>query len=709
MIQCLSCCTRLRLSRVLITSTLSLRSSTVLTISTSNSTTIATRNFSSSLNKFLGSGSGRNRIFKLKKQPPSSHQTRDFMAVRRRRTEVPQEKDYLGTRSKSDLSPQYKAPKDATPPKVKLKTGDVKRLFGLAKSEKLVLSAAFGCLILSSVITMSVPFSLGKILDIIFTREEAGNEETMMKLRNLCFILSGVFVIGGLANFGRVFLFNSASNRIVKDLRTRLYHAMLKQEVSWFDTKGTGELVNRLSKDTFFVGNSLSQNLSDGLRSTVMIVAATSMMIWTSPKLALMSTLVVPCIAGVAVIYGRYVRTITRTFLDKHADIAKQAEERLSNIKTVKSFCREKAEAEAYERLVTEALQIAHNEVVAKSTFFGFTGFSGNVIIISVLYYGGSLVVSDQLTIGALTSFILYAAYSAVSINGLSNFYTELNKGVGSGQRIWEILDREFKIPVDIGHFPGKKAEGHITFSDVIFRFPARPDSSVLNKLCLTLSPGQTTAIVGRSGAGKSTIASLLLRLYDPQDGQISLDGMDLKDISPLWLRQNIGVVSQEPVLFSGTIRENILYGLYPGTKVTEDELQQIVRNAHVDEFVNNLPDGLETLVGQRGMMLSGGQKQRVAIARALIKNPTILIFDEATSALDSASEELVQKALDDVSKGRTVLKIAHRLSTIRNADKIAFLDNGLVTEIGTYDELILRENGRFKDFVKKQANLADA
>lgn len=631
------------------------------------------------------------------------------MAVRKRRTELSQEKEYLGTRSKSDLTQQNATLKESTPPKVKLKKRDVGRLFGLAKSEKLVLTAAVGCLLVSSAITMSVPFALGRILDIIFSRDEAGNIETMDKLRHFCFILSGVFVIGGLANFGRVYLFNSASVRIVKDLRSKLYRKMLNQETGWFDTKGTGELVNRLSTDTFLVGNSLSQNMSDGLRSTVMIVAGTSMMIYTSPKLALISTCVVPCIAGVAVIYGRYVRTITKSYLDKHAQISKASEERLGNIKTVKSFCRENAEAQSYDNLLTDAMRIAYDEVKAKSMFFGFTGFSGNVIIISVLYYGGTLVVSDQLTIGALTSFILYAAYSAISINGLSNFYTEMNKGVGSGQRIWEILDRKYEIPLESGSVPTVKPKGHITFSNVAFSFPARPENPVLNNLSLVLSPGQTTAIVGRSGSGKSTIASLLLRLYDPQNGKVTLDGMDLKELSPIWLREKIGAVSQEPVLFSGTIRENILYGLNPGTKITESEFQSIVQNAHIDEFAKSLPDGLETMVGQRGMMLSGGQKQRVAIARALIKNPTILILDEATSALDSVSEELVQNALEKLSKGRTVLTIAHRLSTIRNADKIAVLENGLVSEEGTYDDLISRESGIFKDLVKKQAFLIDS
>ncbi|XP_065363951.1 ATP-binding cassette sub-family B member 10, mitochondrial [Calliphora vicina] len=597
----------------------------------------------------------------------------------------------------------------AKSPKVKLKRSDIMRLMSLAKSEKLVLAAAIGCLVISSTITMSVPFALGKILDIIFKKEGADGEEALDRLKHFSGILLGIFVVGGLANFGRVYLFNSASLRIVRNLRSNLYRCMLHQEVGWFDKKGTGELVNRLATDTYLVGNSLSQNLSDGLRSTVMVLAGTTMMIYTSPQLAMISTCVVPCVAGVAVIYGRYVRTITRQLLDKLADISKSAEERLGNVKTVKTFTKEEQECKSYDNLLTQALNIGYKEVMAKALFFGVTGMSGNIIIVSVLYYGGTLVVQDALTIGALTSFILYAGYSAISINGLSNFYTELNKGVGSAQRIWEIFDRKYTIPLNVGILPETKPRGEVVFDNVNFNFPARADNVVLDNFNLTLKPGQTTAIVGRSGSGKTTIATLLLRLYDPLQGRILLDQVDLRDLSPAWLRNHIGAVSQEPVLFSGTIRDNILYGLNEGQTISDSEFEEIVRKAHVDEFTSQLPQGLNTMVGQRGMMLSGGQKQRVAIARALIKNPTILILDEATSALDSVSEELVQNALEQLAKGRTCLTIAHRLSTIRNADSIAVLDNGQIVEQGRYEELIGRETSTFKELVKKQAFLMNS
>jgi ATP-binding cassette, subfamily B (MDR/TAP), member 10 len=466
---------------------------------------------------------------------------------------------------------------------------------------------------------MAVPFGLGKILDTIYS-SNTDNQAAKVKLDEFCLILAGIFIVGGIANFGRVYLFNNASLRITKRLRELLYRRITMQEASWFDTKGTGELVNRLSADTGMVGNSLSQNLSDGLRSTAMVLAGTGMMIYTSPGLALVGSGVVPCVAGMAVVYGRYLRNITRQMMDKLADVMKVGEERIGNIKTVKIFSKEKHENQIFTKELEDALQIGYNESKARAIFYGMTGLSGNIIIMSVLYYGGNLVNDGQLTIGALTSFILYAAYTAISIGGLSNFYTELNKGIGSATRIWEIMDRQPSIPIEGGLIPSLKPRGEISFQNVNFNYPSRPDATVIKNLDLNVKAGSIVAIVGRSGSGKSSIASLLMRLYDPQGGDILLDGHNLKELDPSWLRKNIGAVNQEPVLFSGSIRENIMYGLEEDAEISEEDFQRVIEEAHVVEFARTLPDGLNTLVGQRGIMLSGGQKQRVAIARALIK-----------------------------------------------------------------------------------------
>ncbi|GAB0092994.1 ATP-binding cassette sub-family B member 10, mitochondrial [Sergentomyia squamirostris] len=585
--------------------------------------------------------------------------------------------------------------------KTRFKKSEMMRLFQLAKNEKWVIVAGIGCLFISSSITMAVPYGLGKILDTIYSDES--KEVAKERLKKFCLILAGIFIIGGVSNFGRVYLFNSASLRIVQTVRSRLYRSMLSQEAGWFDQKGTGELVNRLSQDSYIVGNSLSQNLSDGLRSTVMVTVGVGMMINTSPHLALVGMGVVPAVAGMAVVYGRYVRNITRSLLDQYAGIMKTGEERLGNIKTVKMFCREEQESQLFLNQLYDALHLGYKEVKAKAIFYGLTGLSGNILIMSVLFYGGNMVANEELTVGALTSFILYAGYSAISINGLSNFYTELNKGLGAAQRIWEIIDREPLIPVIANSGKSLPTLGPICFRNVAFSYPSRPDSKVLKDLSLTIEPGTTTAVVGKSGSGKSTIGILLLRLYDPSHGLVTLNDVDIRELDPLWLRSNIGAVNQEPILFSGTIRENILYGVNVGSSISEENFQRIVQEAHVDEFIQSLPQGLETVVGQRGMMLSGGQKQRVAIARALIKNPSILLLDEATSALDAGSEEHVQKALESLTKGRTVLTIAHRLSTIRNAKKIVVLEGGKIAEEGSYEELSTREDGLFRELVKRQ------
>ncbi|KFB36042.1 AGAP002717-PA-like protein [Anopheles sinensis] len=345
----------------------------------------------------------------------------------------------------SDVANEEKVAKQS---KLKLQSTDVKRLLGFAKSERWNIAGGVGCLIISSAITMSVPFGLGKILDIIYSSSvETGMAKE--KLDQFCLILGGIFLLGGLANFGRVYLFSNASLRITKDIRAKVYSSMLNQEAGWFDRKGTGELVNRLSSDTYLVGNSLSMNLSDGLRSTAMIMAGTGMMIYTSPHLALVGMCIVPCVAGGAVVYGRYVRNITRELMDKYADIMKIGEERLGNVKTVKVFCKERFEKQLFSEQLIDALNIGYRETKARASFYGMTGLSGNIIILSVLYYGGTMVNNSEMTIGALTSFILYAGYTAISIGGLSNFYTELNKGVGSASRLWEIIDRKYTIPID--------------------------------------------------------------------------------------------------------------------------------------------------------------------------------------------------------------------------------------------------------------------
>ncbi|XP_014219848.1 ATP-binding cassette sub-family B member 10, mitochondrial [Copidosoma floridanum] len=579
----------------------------------------------------------------------------------------------------------------------KVKNKELRRLLLLAAPEKWRLLGAITFLIISSTVTMAVPFCLGKIIDIIYTKDQ---DKTRDNLSNVCLVLLGVFVFGGLCNFARVYLMSTTGHKITQALRKKAYAAILSQETAMFDTVSTGELVGRLSGDAQLVSSAVTSNISDGLRSGIMTTAGISMMFYVSPQLALVGLSVVPPVAGMAILYGRFVKKISKDVQNSLAVLNTTAEEKISNIRTVKAFAQELNEIETYGNKLKDLLKLCYKESFYRGSFYGLTGLSGNAIILSVLYYGGSMLSDSTITVGNLSAFLLYAAYVGISMGGLSSFYSELNKALGASTRLFELIDRQPSIPIEGGRIPKAELSGDIVFKGVDFAYPARSDSMILRDFNLQIPRNSMTAVVGPSGSGKSTVACLLLRLYDPVGGSVLLDGHDLRELEPRWAKRQFGFVAQEPVLFNGTIRENITYG---STDATEEDVLRAARQANVLEFVEKMPNGLDTHVGERGITLSGGQRQRVAIARALIKNPKILILDEATSALDSESEKLVQEALERATKGRTVLTIAHRLSTIRNADKIAALDGGRVVESGTYEELMALPDGLFRKLVKYQ------
>ncbi|XP_063217345.1 ATP-binding cassette sub-family B member 10, mitochondrial-like [Bacillus rossius redtenbacheri] len=600
-------------------------------------------------------------------------------------------------------------PKCSSPkPVIKnIRKSELKRLLSLAKPEKWKLSGAVSLLLVSSAVTMAVPFCLGKIIDIIYTADSSKMKENLNKFSGF---LVCVFLLGAACNFGRVYLMNTSGQRITQRLRKTVFASIMRQEVAFFDKNKTGELVNRLSADTTLVSHAVTQNISDGLRSTVMAIAGVSMMLYLSPRLALVGLAVVPPVAGMAIFYGRYVRAITKSVQDSLADATQVAQEKIAGIRTVKTFSKEDEENRSYGERIQRVLSLAYKEALASSIFYGMTGLSGNAVVLSVLYCGGVMVSEQQLSVGGLSSFLLYAAYIGVALGGVSSCYSELNRGLGASARIWEIVDRVPAIPTSGGAVPSGEVAGRVSFRGVRFSYPSRPSSLIFQDLSLDIPAGGIMAVVGASGSGKSTLAALLLRLYDPDRGQVLLDGRPITGLDVRWLRRHIGTVSQEPVLFSCSIRDNIVYGADNPEEVTDDQLFAAAKEANAYDFiVNTFPEGFNTKVGERGVMLSGGQKQRVAIARALIKNPRILLLDEATSALDAESEHLVQDALDRIMKGRTVLTIAHRLSTIRNADQIAVLERGEVVEIGTYAALMCLPDGAFRKLVQHQTFQGDS
>ncbi|EPQ01517.1 ATP-binding cassette sub-family B member 10, mitochondrial [Myotis brandtii] len=549
---------------------------------------------------------------------------------------------------------------------------------------------------------MSAPFFLGRIIDVIYTNPTGDYSSSLTRL---CLALSGVFLCGAAANAVRVYLMQTSGQRIVNRLRASLFSSVLRQEVAFFDKTRTGELINRLSSDTALLGRSVTENLSDGLRAGAQASVGIGMMFFVSPHLATFVLSVVPPISILAVIYGRYLRKLTKLTQDSLAQATQLAEERIGNIRTVRAFGKEMTEIEKYTSKVDFVMQLARKEAIARAGFFGATGLSGNLIVLSVLYKGGLLMGSAHMTVGELSSFLMYAFWVGLSIGGLSSFYSELMKGLGAGGRLWELLERKPGLPFDEGLTLNEKSfQGALEFKNVHFTYPARPEVPIFQDFSLSIPSGSVTALVGPSGSGKSTVVSLLLRLYDPLSGTISLDGRDIRQLNPVWLRSKIGTVSQEPILFSCSIAENIAYGAEDPSAVTAEQVEKVAEVANATAFIRSFPQGFSTMVGEKGVLLSGGQKQRIAIARALLKNPKILLLDEATSALDAENEYLVQEALDRLMEGRTVLIIAHRLSTIKNANMVAVLDRGKIIECGNHDELLAKPDGIYRKLMNKQS-----
>lgn len=566
-----------------------------------------------------------------------------------------------------------------------VKKVSAKEFFGLARGEGLPFSAALSLLLVSSGVSMSIPFTIGKILD--FATSTSANPEIFgLTMNQFYTTLAAVFVVGGIANFGRVLLLRIIGERIVAKLRTRLFRKTMAQDGEFFDANRHGDLISRLSSDTTIVGKSLTQNVSDGLRAAVSATAGVAMMSYVSVKLTGIMMLIVPPIAIGAIFYGRYVRKLSRKTQQALGDLTKVSEERLGNVRTAQAFAGEQMEVRRYSERVREIFVLAKREAIASGAFFGSTGLAGNITILAILGIGGQMVTSNAITIGELSSFLLYTGYVGSSMVGMSGFYSELMKGLGAATRLFELLDRQPSIKSTIG-LPVPRLKGVIKFEDVAFAYPTRPAINIFNGITFAVEPGTNIAIIGPSGGGKSTISSLLLRYYDCSAGRITVDGIDIKDYNLKQLRKQIAIVAQEPVLFSGSIAENIAYS---NPSAPRSAILEAARKANCS-FVADFPDGMETAVGTRGTQLSGGQKQRIAIARALLKNPSILILDEATSALDGRSEIAVDHAIQRLMRQETLttITIAHKLGTIRRADRIIVLgSNGTVVESGTYATL---------------------
>lgn len=581
------------------------------------------------------------------------------------------------------------------------KASEVKQLLSLYTPVKKSLAISISALSVSTCITMCVPFGMGRVIDVVSAGSAAA-----MPLPTVVTLLGGLFAAGSVANVIRVDTSNMIGERITNRLRQDTYASILKQELGFFDSSRTGELLNRLSADTTLIGKVLSDNVAGGLRSTGQALGSITMIFVTCPNLAMIMLSVVPPIALGAVSYGRYVKTLTTQVQTQLSEATEVVEEKLGNLRVVRWFSKEAHEVANYRKKVDQVLALARKRSLASATFFGGVDFGVKMSMLGVLGYGGQMVADGLLTSGELTSFLLYTLYVGFSFAGLSSFYAELMKGIGASSRVFELLNRQPKVRVPIGGWTSLSVPftGHIQFQDVAFAYPTRPDSTIFSGLNLEVLPNETLALVGPSGCGKSSITSLLARFYELDGpncrGKILLDGVDIATLNPAELRGLMGAVPQEPPLFACSIRDNIVYGCSEGQNVTFKDVVSAAKAANAHDFIMAFPDGYDTIVGERGRALSGGQKQRVAIARALVKRPKILILDEATSALDPESERLVQDAVDRAKQGRTLILVAHRLSTIKSADRIAVISNGCIVEQGPFAELAGREDSTFAKVV---------
>ena len=523
----------------------------------------------------------------------------------------------------------------------------------------------------------------------------------MSRVNELALLLLVLLAVEGIATVIRDYYFNLASERLTARLRRRVFDHLLRQEIGFFDSRSVGELTIRLADDVIVIGRVVGEPFGAAVRFALLGVLGTVLLVYTSPTLTLLLMLAVPPIAVAAWVLGGRVKTLSVRTQQAYAEAATVAEESLGGIRTVRAFSQEPAAGARYHEKLLVAVESARQAILANSAQNGVSFVVGETAALLGLWAGASLILQGRLTSGAVISFVLYGLLVARGLRRASEFWGETVRGLGATQWIFETLAREPRMPVG-GGVRLARVEGAVTLDGVRFRYPTRPDVEALTGIDLQIGPGEVMALVGRSGAGKSTILHLLLRFYDPDEGRISIDGHDTRTLDAAWLRSQIGVVLQEPTLFSGTIADNIRYGL---DGRSDAEVAAAAELACAREFIERFPAGFTTQIGSRGVQLSGGQRQRLAIARAVLRRPRILVLDEATNALDSESEAFVHQALRALDYGPTTFIIAHRLSTVINIDRVVVLDRGRITDSGRHDELV-KTSSVYRQLIETQLAL---
>jgi len=547
-------------------------------------------------------------------------------------------------------------------------------------------------LLFSSLTLLTFPFVAGKLID-----TAQGKTWIFNDVNDIAIILIVILGIQSVFSFFRVWLFALVSERSMRDIRMALYARLVRLPMTFFDKRRTGELISRITSDVSQLQDTFSTTLAELFRQVITLVAGVAFLFLNTPKLTLFMLGTFPVLVLFAMVFGKFIRRLSKKTQDELALANVIVEETLQSISTVKSFVGENYESFRYGRGLERVVGVALTAAKFRGAFISFIIFALFGGIVGVMWYGASLVSSGEMSVGELVSFVLYTTFIGGSIAGLGDIYSQLQKAIGSSERVLEILEEDTEA--DLGEIPAV-FKGAIEFENVGFNYPTRPEAEVLTNLSIQVGQGEKVALAGHSGAGKSTIVQLLMRFYELEKGAIRIDGKNIKEWDLSALRSKIGIVPQEVLLFGGSIRENISYAK---PDASEEEIILAAKKANAWQFISKFPEGLETLVGERGIKLSGGQRQRIAIARAILKDPAILILDEATSSLDAESESLVQEALDELMKGRTTLIIAHRLATIRKVDKIYVLSEGKVIEQGSHQELVKNQEGFYSNLVRLQ------
>ncbi|MDH5916113.1 ABC transporter ATP-binding protein/permease [Vibrio splendidus] len=541
--------------------------------------------------------------------------------------------------------------------------------------------AALIALIFTASLTLSVGHGIRLLID------QGFSQQSLSDLGSAIQFIMVVVVLISIGTFFRFYLVSSVGERVSADIRLSVFNHVVTLHPSYFETNGSGDIMSRITTDTTLLQSIIGSSFSMAMRSALMCIGAIIMLFATNIKLTLIVLASVPFILIPILVYGRRVRALSRQSQDSMSDVGSYAGEAIEHIKTVQSYSREEQEKASFAVEVEKAYEIGRQRVKQRAILI-----SGVIVIVfsaisGMLWVGGSDVINGTMSAGDLAAFVFYAIMVASSLGTISEVMGELQRAAGATERLIEILQVESHIVAPVAN-PTSLANvtPEVAFDDVTFCYPSRPDQPATSNLMLTAHEGKVLALVGPSGAGKTTLFELLQRFYDPQVGKVTLGGVELNQFDPNELRKQMALVPQQPALFSNDVFHNIRYG---NPKATDEQVIEAAKKAHAHEFIQNLPEGYHSFLGERGVRLSGGQRQRIAIARAILKDPNILLLDEATSALDSESEHHVQQALEELMRGRTTIIIAHRLSTIKHADQIAVLDKGQLVDIGDHQSLI--------------------